>query len=112
MRATAVILIIDTINHVATWGHIGDFRLCCFRNGRVNSLIRDHSMSQNMVDAGYLKPMELRSSPTRNQFTQLWAMEILLKWYFPERFSSEARRCPVNGTDTNDVFIFTWRTRS
>ncbi len=67
MRATAVILIIDTANHVATWGHIGDSRLYCFRNGQISSQTRDHSISQKMVDAGYLKPMELRSSPTRNQ---------------------------------------------
>ncbi len=67
MRATAVILIIDTINHLAVWGHIGDSRLYCFRQGRIISQTRDHSISQNMVDAGYLKPMELRSSPTRNQ---------------------------------------------
>ncbi len=67
MRATAVILIIDAINHLAVWGHIGDSRLYCFRQGRIISQTRDHSISQNMVDAGYLKPMELRSSPTRNQ---------------------------------------------
>lgn len=67
MRATAVLLIIDTINQIATWGHIGDSRLYCFRNGKIISQTRDHSISQNMVEAGYLRPMELRSSPTRNQ---------------------------------------------
>lgn len=67
MRATAVLLIIDTINQMATWGHIGDSRLYCFRQGKIISQTRDHSISQNMVEAGYLKPMELRSSPTRNQ---------------------------------------------
>lgn len=67
MRATAVLLIIDTINTVAVWGHIGDSRLYCFRNGKIIFQTRDHSISQNMIEAGYLKPMELRSSPTRNQ---------------------------------------------
>ncbi|HRB20528.1 MAG TPA: serine/threonine-protein phosphatase [Nitrosomonas sp.] len=67
MRATAVLLLIDTINHIATWGHIGDSRLYCFRDGRISAQTRDHSISQNMVEAGYLKPSELRSSPTRNQ---------------------------------------------
>jgi len=67
MRATAVVLIIDTANHVATWGHIGDSRLYCFRDGRISLQTRDHSISQNMVDAGYLKSTELRSSSTRNQ---------------------------------------------
>lgn len=67
MRATAVILIVDAANRLATWGHIGDSRLYCFRKGRIISQTRDHSISQNMVDAGYLKQVELRSSPTRNQ---------------------------------------------
>ncbi len=67
MRATAVLLIIDANNQIATWGHIGDSRLYCFRKGKIISQTRDHSISQNMVEAGFLKPMELRTSPTRNQ---------------------------------------------
>ena len=67
MRATAVILIVDALNRLATWGHIGDSRLYCFRKGRIISQTRDHSVSQRMVDAGYLKQEELRDSPTRNQ---------------------------------------------
>lgn len=67
MRATAVILIVDAINHLATWGHIGDSRLYCFRKERIISQTRDHSISQSMVDAGYLKQEELRASPIRNQ---------------------------------------------
>ncbi len=67
MRATAVILVVDSARHVATWGHIGDSRLYCFRKGRIISQTRDHSISQSMVEAGYLKQEEIRSSPTRNQ---------------------------------------------
>jgi len=67
MRATAVVLIVDTARHLATWGHIGDSRLYCFRKDRIVSQTRDHSVSQNMVDAGYLKPEELRLSSNRNQ---------------------------------------------
>lgn len=67
MRATAVVLIVDTVRRLAIWGHIGDSRLYCFRKGRVISQTRDHSISQNMVDMGYLKQTEVRTSPTRNQ---------------------------------------------
>ncbi|MDO8334604.1 MAG: protein phosphatase 2C domain-containing protein [Nitrosomonas sp.] len=67
MRATAVVLIIDTINNRAIWGHSGDSRLYCFRQDKIIMQTRDHSVSQNMVDAGYLQPNELRSSPSRNQ---------------------------------------------
>ena len=67
MRATAVILTIDTVHNLAFWAHVGDSRLYCFRQGRIVIQTRDHSVSQNMIDAGYLKPEELRSSPNRSQ---------------------------------------------
>ena len=67
MRATAVILSIDTRRSVAIWGHIGDSRLYCFRQGRIIEQTRDHSVSQSMVDAGYLQPSELRASPGRSK---------------------------------------------
>ncbi len=67
MRATAVILTIDTVSNLAFWGHVGDSRLYYFQQGKIISQTRDHSVSQRMVDAGYLKAEEIRSSPTRNQ---------------------------------------------
>lgn len=67
MRATAVILAIDTKQGVAIWGHIGDSRLYCFRQGRIIEQTRDHSVLQSMVDAGYLQPRELRTSPNRSK---------------------------------------------
>ena len=67
MRATAVILSIDTKRAVAVWGHIGDSRLYCFRQGRIIQQTRDHSVLQSMVDAGYLQPGELRIAPNRSR---------------------------------------------
>lgn len=67
MRATAVVLTVDTNCNQAYWGHIGDSRLYCFRQGRIIKQTRDHSISQSMIDAGYLKPEELRISPNRSQ---------------------------------------------
>lgn len=67
MRATAVILLVDTKRNLAMWGHVGDSRLYSFRHGRIIMQTRDHSVSQSMVDAGYLKPEALRQSPSRNQ---------------------------------------------
>jgi serine/threonine protein phosphatase PrpC len=67
MRATAVILSIDTKREVAVWGHIGDSRLYCFRQGRIIQQTRDHSVLQSMVDAGYLQPEELRIAPNRSR---------------------------------------------
>ena len=68
MRATAVVLAIDTKHDgPAICGHLGDSRLYWFRQGRIVMQTRDHSVVQNMVDAGYLQSHELRSSPNRSQ---------------------------------------------
>jgi serine/threonine protein phosphatase PrpC len=67
MRATAVILSIDTRHDAAVWGHAGDSRLYCFRQGRIIEQTRDHSVLQGMVDAGYLQPKELRTSLNRSK---------------------------------------------
>jgi serine/threonine protein phosphatase PrpC len=66
MRATAVVLALDTERMVAWWGHLGDSRLYCFRGGRAIVQTRDHSVIQRMVDAGYVEPAELRSNARRS----------------------------------------------
>ncbi|MGZ8211942.1 MAG: PP2C family protein-serine/threonine phosphatase [Burkholderiales bacterium] len=67
MRATVVVLAIDFERDFATWGHLGDSRLYCFRGKRIVSQTRDHSVVQRMVDAGYLQVEDLRSSPERSK---------------------------------------------
>lgn len=67
MRATIVALAIDLEHGTATWGHIGDSRLYGFRDGRIAVQTRDHSVVQSLVDAGYLQPQELRTSPDRSK---------------------------------------------
>jgi serine/threonine protein phosphatase PrpC len=67
MRATAVVLVINTARAEATWGHLGDSRLYCFRNYHIVAQTRDHSVVQSMVDAGYLPAQDLRSAPDRSK---------------------------------------------
>jgi serine/threonine protein phosphatase PrpC len=67
MRATVVVLAIDSKHAQAIWGHLGDSRLYLFRRGHIVAQTRDHSVVQNMVDAGYLQSHALRSSPHRSQ---------------------------------------------
>ncbi len=67
MRATATVLAIDTVHHVAAWGHVGDTRLYCFRAGKVLAQTKDHSVVQRLVDAGYLKPAAMRESTERSR---------------------------------------------
>jgi serine/threonine protein phosphatase PrpC len=67
MRATAVVLAVDSANRTAAWGHLGDSRLYCFRDRRIVVQTKDHSVVQNMVDAGYLRKEELRSAKERSR---------------------------------------------
>jgi serine/threonine protein phosphatase PrpC len=66
MRATILVLAVDTRRATATWGHLGDTRLYCLRGNAIVSQTRDHSVTQSMVDAGYLAPGDVRGSPQRN----------------------------------------------
>lgn len=66
MRATAVVLAVDTQRMLACWGHLGDSRLYCFRGKRIIVQTRDHSVVQTMVDAGFVEPAELRNNARRN----------------------------------------------
>jgi len=67
MRATIVILAVDFEHELASWGHLGDSRLYCFRGQRIVLQTRDHSVVQSMVEAGYLQPNEVRTSPDRSK---------------------------------------------
>lgn len=67
MRATVVALAIDSYHACACWGHIGDSRLYCFRDGRIVAKTRDDSVVQDLVEAGYLQPHETRQSPERSK---------------------------------------------
>jgi serine/threonine protein phosphatase PrpC len=67
MRATAVVLAIDSARESASWGHLGDSRLYCFRGTEIIVQTRDHSLVQTMVDAGMMQPDSLRHSPERSK---------------------------------------------
>lgn len=67
MRATIVALALDLTRGEASWGHLGDSRLYCFRAQKIVKQTRDHSVVQSLVDAGYLEPQQLRTSPDRSK---------------------------------------------
>lgn len=69
MRATVAVLIMDLARSQAIWGHLGDSRVYCFRNGALVSQTRDHSVVQSMIDAGYLEQASLRTNPKRSVLT-------------------------------------------
>jgi serine/threonine protein phosphatase PrpC len=70
MAATAAVLLIDQMNRLALWAHMGDTRIYLFRDGRLHSVTKDHSLVQQMVDAGYCKAAQLRTHPMRNALCQ------------------------------------------
>ncbi|AHG20843.1 PppA [Chania multitudinisentens RB-25] len=53
MGTTLVSLFIDRDYQLAYWAHAGDSRLYLFRRGYLYATTRDHSLIQQMADAGY-----------------------------------------------------------
>lgn len=51
-------------------GHTGDSRLYRFRNGELEQLTRDHSFSQELLDAGMVSEEEARMLPAKNLVTR------------------------------------------
>ncbi|MDS4015080.1 MAG: protein phosphatase 2C domain-containing protein [Candidatus Accumulibacter sp.] len=69
MHATAVILLIDRPGGTAVWGHVGDTRIYLFRHGQVVYQTRDHTVVQNLIDAGYGSVDMIRTHPQRSLLT-------------------------------------------
>lgn len=67
MHSTVVGLFINLHRAEALWGHAGDSRLYLFRDGRILTRTRDHSVVQSLVDAGVLQPDQMRTHPRRSE---------------------------------------------
>jgi serine/threonine protein phosphatase PrpC len=55
MYATVVVLVIDTAKRMALCGHVGDSRLYQWRARRLNTVTRDDSALQSLLDTGLVK---------------------------------------------------------
>lgn len=66
MSATVAAILIDRHNRCAVWAHMGDTRLYFFRENKIHSITKDHSLVQQFVDAGYCPPDQLRTYPQRS----------------------------------------------
>jgi PPM family protein phosphatase len=69
MHATCSVLLIDRAKSLVSWGHVGDSRIYLFRNGQLAFQTRDHSLVQNMIDAGYGDAEMIRTHPQRSLLT-------------------------------------------
>ncbi len=66
MSATVATLLVDAGNGRAVWAHLGDTRLYLLRDGAVQFTTKDHSLTQQLIDAGFARHDQLRSHPQRN----------------------------------------------
>jgi serine/threonine protein phosphatase PrpC len=66
MSSTVAALLVDQQSARAAWAHLGDSRIYLFRGGRLHAVTHDHSLAQQLVDAGYARPDQLRTHPQRN----------------------------------------------
>ncbi|HSD39402.1 MAG TPA: protein phosphatase 2C domain-containing protein [Rhodocyclaceae bacterium] len=69
MHATVAILLIDAETRQAVWANVGDTRIYLFRRGKLTMQTRDHSLVQQLIDAGYGNTDIIRSHPQRNMLT-------------------------------------------
>ncbi len=67
MRSTVVCLVIDFVDHLAHWAHAGDSRLYWFRGGAMLERTRDHSLVQQLIDAGIVPAESQRGHPRRSE---------------------------------------------
>jgi serine/threonine protein phosphatase PrpC len=65
MKTTVVFLAIE--NDIARWMHVGDSRLYCFREGKLNQQTMDHSVSQLAVLMGEITLPQIRFHEDRNR---------------------------------------------
>ena len=66
MSTTIATVLIDQHNHCALWAHLGDTRIYLFRDGKILSISKDHSLAQHLVDAGAADYSKIRLHPQRS----------------------------------------------
>lgn len=66
MSSTVAALLVDQQTARAVWAHLGDTRIYLFRGGRLHAVTKDHSLTQQLIDAGYASADQLRVHPQRN----------------------------------------------
>ena len=66
MSSTVVLLTIDHTAGQALWAHWGDSRLYWFRGQKIQSVTLDHSMVQQLLQAGIYRGEDPRDLPNRN----------------------------------------------
>jgi serine/threonine protein phosphatase PrpC len=66
MSATVAVLCLDCGAGLARWLHLGDTRIYQFRESQLLRMTQDHSAVQQLVNAGYCAPSQIRTHPLRS----------------------------------------------
>ncbi|HEX7034542.1 MAG TPA: protein phosphatase 2C domain-containing protein [Pseudomonadales bacterium] len=74
MGTTAVVL--DVAADACRIAHVGDSRAYRLHRGELTLLTRDHSMVQDLVERGLLRPEAARHSPSRNVITRAIGLDV------------------------------------
>lgn len=67
-RTTVVACVVQ--DGYAFWSHVGDSRFYLLRKGQLHARTRDHTVVQQLVDAGHLHEDDVSSHPERNRLLQ------------------------------------------
>jgi PPM family protein phosphatase len=68
MKATLVVAL--TNFRELCWGHIGDSRIYCFRDGKLVMQTKDHSVPQHLAASGAISQDQVRFHEDRNRLTR------------------------------------------
>jgi PPM family protein phosphatase len=66
MSATVAAVLVDRKRGQSAWAHLGDTRVYLFRDGRLLHMTKDHSLIQQVIDAGLADGADARTDPRRN----------------------------------------------
>jgi serine/threonine protein phosphatase PrpC len=78
MGTTCVVVYLDQSMKLY-YGHVGDSRLYLRSKNKLNSLTKDHSYVQFLVDTGEIKEEEMESHPSKNQILRALGIDEVVK---------------------------------
>lgn len=77
MGTTAVVAFVR--GDTAYCAHVGDSRIYLLRQGRLLQVTRDHSLVQELMEKGEIKPEEMRTHPGRNMITRAVGVSLTVE---------------------------------
>ncbi|MCX5778915.1 MAG: protein phosphatase 2C domain-containing protein [Elusimicrobia bacterium] len=70
MGTTVAAILIDDVEGIAHMYHVGDSRIYRFRNGRLETLTKDHSKINELIDEGKMTYGEVKSAEIQSMITR------------------------------------------